>query len=167
MQNFFEEKFKILKVLDKVRIEFGIFEEDGSKEVKYITYDLDGNEIGEQTETLRNIMYLTEKGTITLPAYRILDRIMGMINETIEPYIKEIVDHVMKDNGSIDFINKELQRYTDYVNMHIISTAIDDIIAQQNNITNILQDDENTSVKAVYSLKSLKKFIKCKFFVEI
>lgn len=167
MQNFFEDRIKVLKVLENTRLQFGIFDEDGSQEVKYITYDLDGNEIGEESTTLRDIMYLTEKGTIVLPAYRILERIMGMIQETIEPYIDNIIHKVMAEDGTAQDIKIEMEKYADYVNMHIISSVIDSIIAEQNNITNILEDTEKTSVKAVYSLKTLKKFIKCKFFSEI
>ena len=167
MQNFFKEKLEVLKVLENTKLQFGIFDEDGSQEVKYITYDLDGNEIGEESTTLRDIMYLTEKGTIVLPAYRILERIMGMIQETIEPYIDNIIHKVMAEDGTAQDIKIEMEKYADYVNMHIISSVIDSIIAEQNNITNILEDTEKTSVKAVYSLKTLKKFIKCKFFLEI
>ena len=167
MQNFFKEKLEVLKVLENTKLQFGIFDEDGSQEVKYITYDLDGNEIGEESTTLRDIMYLTEKGTIVLQAYRILERIMGMIQETIEPYIDNIIHKVMAEDGTAQDIKIEMEKYADYVNMHIISSVIDSIIAEQNNITNILEDTEKTSVKAVYSLKTLKKFIKCKFFLEI
>ena len=166
MMSYFENKMKLLKEIDKVYFRFGIFEEDGTREVNYIIYDLDGNKVGNERTTLRDVMYYTEKGTISIPPYRVLERISGLMKETISPYIKEIIDKLMEDGGSIEDIRKGFEKYTDYVNMHIIPSVIDEIITEQNRMTNLLNDSKNASVKAVYDLKSLKSFIKCKFFIE-
>ena len=77
-----ENKLKIFEFVSRARIEFGVLDKDKSIMQTIQVYNLDGT-VSEQEMPLSDIMYLTENGTINLPAKKILRRINEKINYEI------------------------------------------------------------------------------------
>ena len=151
--------------LKNVKMEFGLFEEDSSKKVSYRTFDLEGNNIGKDTATLYEIMYLTDKGTISLPSYKILDKLGLLIMNRMDDFINKVLDRILKEEKINKVIEEELKAFESYCNLFVVGQAVDLTIQDYNRIDSSI-NGENTELKTIYDLNDLKKCIKCKFFLK-
>ncbi len=156
-------KLEAIQKISNLKFEFGIFAEDAGKKVTYRTYDLEGVEVGKAEATLYEVMYLTDKGTIALPAYKLLDTIFLFIKKYIDKYFEEAIDRVMKEKNVDRAIKETFDKFETYINLYLIKEAIDHVISKYTSITRVLNDGE-AEMKVIYDLNALKRCIKCKIF---
>jgi len=151
----------LVSKMNDIKIEFGIFEEDGSKIEEISVYNLDGT-VSKEKMQLSDILYLTEHGTITLPSRPILYNIYRQLGNEIPHVMEEVTDGIFnKDWGEKD-IREKFQMLNWRINYIFIPNAITMVLASDNVISGLLGTEEET--KYTYDLKKLKKFIKSKIF---
>lgn len=147
-----------LRLLEKFEIEFGIFQEDGSKVVEVNVLNTDDT-ISTTEMTIADIMYFTEKGTLVLPGRYILEKCLNYINNELDVILDEIITVIVENDINETDIFNRLQvfviNFQNYVKSLFICT-----IHNINNLGTLLnQKDEN---KYLYDLNELEKYIKCK-----
>ena len=150
-----------LSQLNKVQIQFGIFDEDGSQIEEISVYNLDGT-VSKQQMQLSDIMYLTEKGTISIPSKPILYNIYRQISYAMPRVLDEITDGVFNKNWETLEIRNKLEEFNWRINNIFIPNAVNMVLSSDNVISGLLNEEEDT--KYTYDLKKLKKFIKSKIF---
>jgi len=156
-----ENKLKIFEFVSRARIEFGVLDKDKSIMQTIQVYNLDGT-VSEQEMPLSDIMYLTENGTINLPAKKILRRINEKINYEIGDVLENIFANVVNNDWDEADVRNELILYNIRINNFLIPNAITEIIASDNVISGLLGQEE--SQKYTFDLKKLKKFLKSEIF---
>lgn len=164
MEELFKELERIEKVtnyLNAVKFEFGIFDEDDNLEETISVYNLDGT-VSTAKMKLSEIMYLTEKGTITIPAKPILRRVFQKINYELPEFLTDIFNKIREEKWGTTQLRDRLQWFNTRINEFFIPTAITEIIASDNVISGLLGEEEEQ--KYTYDLRKLKKFIKSKVF---
>lgn len=156
--NDFEKKLKIINSLSQYSIEFGIFTEDGIKSVTVNVLNTDDT-ITKTTMDIGDIMYLTEHGTLTIPARPILDNCMYYISTNLENTLDKIVESIIEFDLSKVEIIKKLEDFCNKMQIYIQAKMVE-IVNNNATISNLLNiEDEN---KYLYDLKDLKNYIKCK-----
>ena len=150
-----------LKYLDKVRFEFGIFDEDANRVETIKVLNLDGTTSSQEMK-LSDIMYLTERGTITIPSKPILRNTMRQIQYEFPSLTNKIVHNVIHENWTKKEIREELQLFNNRINYVLIPNAIQMIISSDNVISGILNAEEDQNY--TFDLKKLQKFIKSEIF---
>ena len=166
--NEFDKELKriseLINYVGRAQFEFGIFNEDGTKIETIKVLNLDGS-ISEQQMTLSEIMYLTEKGTITIPAKPILGKIFEQFFREYPKLLDEIIEGIEKNNWSKKEIREKLQWFNTRINYVFIPNAVQMIISSDNVISGILNEEEDQNY--TFDLKKLKKFIKINIFFTI
>lgn len=165
MQDFFKDlndKEEKLMFLNGLIIEFGIFEEDGTKKEEITIFNLDDT-VSKKEISLNDIMYLTEKGTITLPSRPILERLKSKIEYEFKYNVYDnILNGIFNLNWKrVDIINA-INLFVNKINDVLIPTTIEEIVSSNSIISGILEEEETQ--KYTFNLKKLKKIIKCKYF---
>ncbi|MCI6330178.1 MAG: hypothetical protein MR775_05080 [Erysipelotrichaceae bacterium] len=147
-----------LNILNKFRIEFGIFQEDGTKVV-----DVDVLNTDETTSTtqmsIADIMYFTETGTMMLPGRHILDKCLIYINDRLDSVLDIIITDILERDISENEIQSKLTEFVIEIEYYVKAVFIATIHNVNNLGTLLNQDDEN---RYLYDLKKLQKYVKCK-----
>jgi len=109
-----------------------------------------------------DIMYLTEHGTLTIPARPILDNCMYYISTNLDNELDKIIDGVLTYNWTKDDIMKRLNEFAIKTEIYVKS-KMEQIVTTSANLANLLNvEDEN---KYLYDLRQLKNYIKCKIIL--
>ena len=156
-----EETEKIVNYFKLVRIEFGIFDEEGSQLETITVLNLDGTKSTAKMK-LSEIMYLTEKGTITIPPKPVMRRIMEQVQYWMPRVVAEIFDKIKSENWGIPEIRDRLVLFNKQINDLYIPNAIASILSSDNVISGILEAEHDQNY--TFDLKKLKKFIKSRIF---
>ncbi len=161
MNNFIddlEKRLNIIEELSQYSIEFGIFTEDGIKTVTVNVLNTDDT-ISKISMEVGDVMYLTEHGTLTIPARPILDNCIYYISNNLYETLNKIIDEVLEFNLTRDQIIKKLEDFC--IKMQIwIQAKMVEIVNSNATLSNLLNiSDEN---KYLYDLRDLKNYIKCK-----
>lgn len=150
---------KIRFILKTHQFKIGVFEEDELQIVEVNILNTD-NTTTKYKMTVKDVMYFTENGTMTIPGKHILRK----INLQLKPFIIDCENEIIKnytlrrinDKNLIDEINKQRfkiqSRAQEYFSLYI---------ADHNNINSILNMKDGN--KYLYDLNKLKQFIKCKW----
>lgn len=153
------DKIKIFEVVNNYYFEFGILQED-----EYITMDAKVVDIVDDTEVivkmpLKEIMYLTENGTLTVPARPILEKTIYWIKERLSSILDDIFKNVIENDWDEIKIENRLREFSIEVENY---TRNQFILSVQSNSTlsSILNIEDET--KYLYDLVKLKDYIKCR-----
>ena len=158
--NELKEQLSIINILNDYYIEFGILTEDQYKIVEVNILNTDES-ITKMPMFVGDVMYLTEYGTLTIPARPILELSLKWVNDELDTIIDEIFTGVLKYNWSSVDIDTRMQRFATEVQIYIQS-QMERIIQSNSTLASLLNvEDEN---KYLYDLNKLKYYIKCRVF---
>lgn len=148
----------LLEYLNKCSIEFGIFDGNGQKIIDATVYNTDDTKETKPMK-VRDIMYLTEYGTITIPGKRVLEKsllyIKRLLKEEISKLIVEIFEKNINESYIISVYERICLQVRDYVRNYMIA-----LVGKTNKLSGILgTDDQN---RYVLDMFELSKYIECK-----
>ena len=151
------EKVKLISILNNYYIEFGVLQED-----EYINIDVNilniDDTISKVNMTVKDIVYITEYGTVTLPGKHILTKLLYLIDIRINKILNEIVDGVFDDDWTENYIESKLEELETHLQIYIRSIIRSELVTSSVNAMLGIKD-ENTYY---YNFDVLERFIKCK-----
>jgi len=156
-------KLELLDYLSHCSIEFGIFDNNGNQSVNGIIYNTDDT-ITQKKLKVRDIMYMTEYGTITIPGKRILEKTSlyasRRLKEETENLIREIFEKDL-DKSYIETVLKRLcLEIRDYIRNYMIVS-----VEKTNRLGSLIGLDEDQN-KYIYDMMDLSKYIECKLKIQ-
>lgn len=148
----------LLEYLNKCSIEFGIFDGNGQKIIDATVYNTDDTKEIKPMK-VRDIMYLTEYGTITIPGKRVLEKSLLYIKRLLKEEISKLVVEIFEKNINESYIISVYERIClqvrDYIKNYMIA-----LVGKTNRLSGILgTDDQN---RYVLDMFELSKYIECK-----
>lgn len=153
------DKFNIITKLNKYYIEFGVLQED-----EYITIDVDilniDDSISKVQMTVKDIVYFTENGTITLPGKHILTKVLYLIDIRINKILNEIVDGVFNEDWTESYIDAKMDELEAHLQIYIQSIIRNELVSSP---TSTLLGIKNENAY-YYNYDVLEKYIKCKIY---
>lgn len=153
-----ETRFAIIEKLNQYSIEFGILTEDKFKKVQVNVLNTDDTETKIDMD-LGDVMYLTEHGTLTIPARPILELTLKWVNNELDKIIDKIIDGVIKFNWTNIEVERVIFDFGKQIELYAQSQA-EQIITSNSVLSSLLNmKDEN---KYLFDLRKLKYYIKCK-----
>ena len=154
------KQLSIMNILNSYCIEFGVLTEDEYKTVEVNILNTDES-ITKLPMFVGDVMYLTEHGTLTIPARPILELSLKWVENELDKIIDEIFTNVLNYNWTLVDINTRMQRFATEIQIYIQSQA-ERIIQSNSTLSSLLNiKDEN---KYLYDLNKLKYYIKCRIF---
>lgn len=160
----FNNELDLLKTVGKYAIKFGILSEDEDKKETVTLYNLDET-VNKVEMSVRDIMYFTENGTITIPSKSILNTIYKKIDIPVSIVLQNIVDDIfsgsLTNEGEIDARFRSL---VNDINSTYIRQGINDAISNDNFIENLI--DGSSKNKSIFDLNRLSKYIKCELIIK-
>ncbi len=148
---------ELLDFLNKCSIEFGIFDGNGQKIINATVYNTD-----DTTETkpmkVRDIMYLTEYGTITIPGKRILEKSLLYIKRLLKEEISKLIVEIFEKNINESYIISVYQRIClqvrDYIKNYMIA-----LVGKTNKLSGLLGTQDTN--RYLLDMFELSKYIEC------
>lgn len=154
------KQLSIIDELNNYYIEFGILTEDEFKMVEVNVLNTDDT-ITKIPMSIHDVMYLTEYGTLTIPARPVLQSALVWVNSELDSLIDKICDNVFNYNWTIYDIDSEMEKFAIKVKFHI-QYEMESMIRSAANLASLInQKDEN---KYLFDLNKLKNYIKCRIF---
>lgn len=151
-------EIELLDFLSKCSIEFGILDGEGNISVQVNILNTD-NTITQQEMKVRDIMYFTEYGTITIPGKFILEKSLLPINNILDQEISLLIDEIFKGDKSEDYIitymNRVCIKIQDYVRNYMLTYI------QRNNVLGQIIHSDTDENRYLYNLIDLSKYIRC------
>ena len=109
---------------------------------------------------IKDVMYFTENGTITLPAQHIFEKVSIGIDQLINNTLSDLINRALENNISeveIDAAFKNLEfRITNY-----LQTEYQNKISNINKLNTILYKNTNNQ-QFLYNPNELKNYLTCK-----
>lgn len=155
-----KKETKTFESLSKYHIEFGVLVEDEFKTVEVSVLNTDDT-VTKIPMTVGDVMYLTEYGTLTIPARPILDLALNWVNNELDKIIDDVFVGVYQNNWTEADIDTRMQRFSTEIQIYIQNQMQKTIQSNSNLASLINVKDEN---KYLYDLNKLKYYIKCKIF---
>lgn len=150
-------KIDIVKKLENYYILFGILDEDKYQEINIDILNPDDT-VSNAILPVKDVMYLTEAGTVTLPGKHILERLVFEIDYQINKIINEIIDNVFNDNWNDNEIDSKMQQLERHLQDFIRSRIRGEISTSGISALLGIKDDK----EYLYHIDQLMQYIKCK-----
>lgn len=148
----------LLHYLDKLTIEFGILDSEGNLVLNVDLMDADNN-ITTHPMKVRDIMYFTEYGTISIPGRFILEKSLQNINQLLDRELNQLTGEILeggKDKSYIhNYIDRICLKIQNLVRNYMISYA-----QNNNRLGKIIHPDTDDN-KYIFDLNELSKYIRC------
>lgn len=149
-----------LKALEKYVIEFGIMTDVGTQILEVNIFNTDDT-ISKMDMFVGDILWLTEYGTMTIPARPVLEKIKLWILRKIPYILDDIVDGIMYENWSNMDIQHKFIEFEFQINSEI-KNIFDAVLKSNNTLADLLDvDDEN---RYLVSFDILKNYISCRIY---
>lgn len=149
-----------LKALEKYVIEFGITADVGTQILEVNIFNTDDT-ISKMDMFVGDILWLTEYGTMTIPARPVLEKIKLWILRKIPYILDDIVDGIMYENWSNMDIQHKFIEFEFQINSEI-KNIFDAVLKSNNTLADLLDvDDEN---RYLVSFDILKNYISCRIY---
>ena len=156
----FKKDINTFETLKKYHIEFGVLVEDEFKTVEVNVINTDDT-ITKVPMFVGDVMYLTEYGTLTIPARPILDRALTWVNNELDKIIEDVFVGIFRYDWKEEDIDARMQRFSTEIQTYIQS-QMELMIGSNSNLASLIKvEDEN---RYLYDLNKLKYYIKCKIF---
>lgn len=154
------EKFSILKALDGYVVEFGVLTEHGFKTLDVNVLNTDDT-ITKTKMEINEIFYLTEHGTMTIPARPILEKIQMWVLDRIQYVINDIFEGITNKDWSDKDIANRLKKFEIEINIQI-KVIFETSLKSNSTIANLLDaTDEN---KYLIDFNVLKNYVSCRIY---
>ena len=131
----------LLEFLSKCSFEFGILDSMGEQVVNVNVHNTDDTITVEKMK-LKDVMYFTEYGTITIPGKFILEKSLLYINQLLDKELDKLIDEIFEKDITEDYIRKQMERIAlniqDYVRNYIGSYS-----TNNNRLGQIIHADED------------------------
>ena len=151
-------ELELLDYLTKWQIEFGVLDAEGQQQVEVNILNTD-NSISITQMKVRDVMYFTEYGTITIPGKFILEKSLLYINRILDEELSNMVDSIFKGEATLSSIERMYDeiclKIQDYVRNNMII-----YITKTNQLGQIFNEGRDDN-KYLYDLIELRKYIKC------
>lgn len=144
-----------LKSLNRYCFEFGVFTEDEEKTVTVNIINPDET-VTEALLTIKEVMYLTENGTIMLPAKPILERTLPFIDQKLDSTISGIIDDVFNFNINESVIESRLNVVSDEINAFIQQKVIE-VAKGLTAISQMIGSEQE--IQYIFDIYKLKNYI--------
>lgn len=149
-----------LKALEKYVIEFGITTDVSTQILEVNIFNTDDT-ISKMDMFVGDILWLTEYGTMTIPARPVLEKIKLWILRKIPYILDDIVDGIMYENWSNMDIQHKFIEFEFQINSEI-KNIFDAVLKSNNTLADLLDvDDEN---RYLVSFDILKNYISCRIY---
>ncbi len=150
------EKVKLISILNQYYIEFGVLQED--EYIKLNVNILNTDDTISQVEmSVKDIVYFTENGTVTIPGKHILSKLLYLIDFRIDKMLNEIVDGVFEDSWTENYIEAKLQELEAHLQIYIRAMIRSELAGSVNTLLGTKNENEY-----YYNFDVLERFIKCK-----
>lgn len=154
----FTKQIAIFETVSKYTIEYGIMPEDGSKMLSVSVLNTDDT-LTTTKLSVEDVMYLTEYGTMTIPARFILKKAYQMIDFNLDVFLERVLSGVFQYNWSASMVEIEFNNLAQVLE-NSLRSSLDIIVGSNATLSKLLKiEDEN---KYLYDLKQLKQYIKVK-----
>ena len=148
----------LLNFLSKVVIEFGILDSEGQLIVNVDLTDSENN-LTSIPMTVRDIMYFTEYGTISIPGRFILEKSLVNINKLLDRELNKLTNDILEGDKTEsyvrNYVNEICLKIQNLVRNYMIS-----FVKNNNRLGEIIHSDKDEN-KYIYSLNELSKYIRC------
>ena len=151
-------KLELLDYLSKYSIVLGILDSEGQKQVEVNVVNTD-NTTSTTQMTIRDIMYLTELGTITIPGKHILEKTLPPAKRIIKETLEVLVAKIMNDDVDEDYITNQINELCLKV-QDLVRNYMAAFIGNNNRLGQIIHKDVDEN-KYLYNLNELKKYVRC------
>lgn len=150
------EKVKLINILKRYYIEFGVLQED--EYIKLNVNILNTDETISKIEmNVKDIVYFIENGTVVIPGKRILQRLLYLVDFRINSILNEIVDNIFNDDWTENYIDGKLQELETHLQIYIRTLIRAEVSGSINTLLGIKNENEY-----YYNFSVLEQFIKCK-----
>lgn len=148
----------LLNFLSKCSFEFGILDSVGEQVVDVNVRNTDDT-ITTTKMKIRDVMYFTEYGTVTIPGKFILEKSLLYINRLLDKELDKMIDEIFEKEITEEYLLTQMERIAlniqDYIRNYIGSYS-----TNNNRLGQILNIDEDEN-RYLYNLIDLKKYITC------
>lgn len=160
MINEFEEinnKLKLVDLLKNYTIYIGVFNGKEFTELEVNVLNTDDT-VTKIPMNITDIIYLTEHGTMTIPARPILERVVLQIQNNLSNVLEKIIDGIFEKDWTENDVRHSFREFELFINSQIVAIFNEEInkYSYLSNILNI--KDEN---KYLINLHTLKQYITC------
>lgn len=151
-------ELKLLDYLTKWEIEFGILDAEGQQQVQVNILNTDDT-VTTTKMKVRDVMYFTEYGTITIPGKFILEKSLLYIDRLINESLNNTIDDIFNKVASYNSIERDFNNLCLKIQNYIRNSMII-YITKTNQLGQIFNEgkDEN---KYLFDLFKLKDYIRC------
>lgn len=149
----------VLDFISSCSFEYGILNEDGDQVVEVNIYNTD-NTITTTKMKVKEVMFFTEYGTITIPGKFILEKVTPIIQQFLDLKLSNLIDRVLEKEITISEVRSELQRIALEIQSRI-QQYLTNYIVDTNVLGDIIHPGKDDN-RYIYNLLDLKKYIKCK-----
>ena len=152
------DEISLLEFLSKCSFEFGILDGEGEKAVEVNILNTD-NTITTTNMKVRDIMYFTEYGTITIPGKFILEKSFVQINELLDRELSILIDEIFEGGITKSHIRSRMEEIALKIK-DIVRNYIVIFIQHNNRLGDIIHSDQDDN-RYLYNLIELGKYIRC------
>ena len=153
-----QDKMQTFERLCSYSIVYGIMPEDETKSVTVSFITTDG-ETDMQSISVGDAMYLTETGTLTIPAKHILEGAYPQVKEKYLAFIVNCFERIMDGTLIPNEIEMELQKFCLTIEFWLKTFFVQSIDSAKY-VTNLLRTDDD-GTKYLLDFNTLKNYIKC------
>lgn len=151
--------FDLLKFLSSCSIEYGILDGDGEQKVNVNILNTD-NTVTETKMKVKDVMFFTEYGTITIPGRFILEKLAPEVDQIINHDLDQILDDILYKEENRNSIRNKIDRLCLKIQDRI-RQRLETYIKETNTLGSIIHPGKDDN-KYIYNLLDLRKYIKCR-----
>ena len=149
-----EDFGKVVDYLKDITITFGNINGNGSITVNILNTD-------DTTTTTKidvdDAIYLTENGTLTIPAKPFMYKIRDYINKELDDLNEEVLDFFFDRNFTTQYVRSRLEVLELKINVQI-PIIISNVQRESNSLNSVL----NTEQPVLINMNELSKYVSCK-----
>lgn len=153
-----KEKMQTFELLCSYPITYGIMPEDENKSITVSFVTTDG-ETDEHNISIGSAMYLTEAGTLTIPAKHLLEGAYPQIKEKYVAFLTNCFERIMDGSLIQTEIEQELTKFCLSLEFWL-RTFFEQSIDSSKYVSKLLQTDED-GTRYLLDFNILKNYIKC------
>lgn len=154
-----ERQLNLLKDLEHYKFEIGLLEENFNKLITIQVLNTDDT-VSEMKETLHDVMYLIENGSMLIPSKPVISKLSIWFQDKLNITINKIIDYVLSnDNIDNSYINSELIIFTNAINSEI-KIQFDILIKEMSYLSQTVENDNEAQLKINFD--EIKKNISVK-----
>ena len=154
-----KRELELVEYIGKFSFEFGILDSQGELKLDVNILNTDLTTTIKKMK-VRDIMYFTEYGTLTIPGKRVLEKSALYINNLLDLEINKLIDEIFQTQIDEGYIRSQMERIAikikDYVRNYM------ELLIKKTNKLGVLLHKDTDNNRYLYNLADLSKYIECK-----